>query len=465
MSPQLAVASLDERQQVRARVAELPVRREAAAAPSTAQLLASGCGTAVAAVCATGIVSLTGSAPGLWALLAVLCGGGLAWLLAGAFALLSGLVPGRAGLLAYLGRGLGRRAALLLTLPYLLASLFLVGAEACVVGRLLACASGGPAELFALLFLLITWLLCRRGIRLSLRLQGLATWLLLAALALVALYAIVEAQHAGRLWPRLLAPSPSLPAFLAAVSQALFLYMGFELVTSQSQPASPRSLRLALRGSVLLLTGFYGLLALALLASPLRAADAVGLSSQAVPQLALAERVAGQPAVWLIALLSLLASYTSFNGALLALSRLAAALATLGHLPSSFAHIDGQTLLPRRALFSLLLFSLLSTAVVMQRDLVLPAILATAPLAAAVYAGVAWAQQAPAFSAAPRPRTRRWIGRALALGLLGVGLGSLVSLRAQPSLLRSVLSLLAAAYGATLLSLSLAALRRARGSR
>lgn len=449
--------------------AERPASSPAAAPAGVGLLLASGCGTAVAAVCATGILSITSSAPGIWAGLAVLCGGGLAWLLANAFAFLGSHVPGRAGLFAYLGRGLGRSAALLLTLPYLLASLALVGAEAYVVGRLLARAAGGPDWPYALGFLICTWLLCRRGVKLSLRLQALCTWLLLSALALLALYTLLGGLQRGLLLPRLSAPVPSLLSFITAVSQALFLFMGFELVTSQDEPAPPATLAAALRGSVLVLTGFYALLALAFAASPL--ADRSGLTGPmdlaggVVPQLALAEGAAGQPAVWLIAGLSLLASYTSFNGALLALSRLGAALATLGYLPARFAQIDATSLLPRRALLWLLVIGVVATFLVRSCDLLLPAILAAAPLAALVYAGIAWAQQARAFASAPRPRRRRLLGRALAPVLATIALGSLLALGETPQHARPVLILLGSAYAATLLSLFRPALRRWRGSR
>lgn len=465
MSTRLAVASA-----LPARPApRTPSERAAlSATTSPALLLASACGTAIAAVCATGLLSLTGSAPGIWAGLAVLCGGVLAWLLANALAFLAAQVPSRAGLLAYLGRGLGRRAALLLTLPYLLASLFLVGAEASVVGRLLARAAGGPAALHAFGFIVITYLLCRRGIQLGLRLQALCTVLLMAGLALLALSSLAPALHTGSLWPRLFIAPPSLSGFIGAVSQALFLFMGFELITSQTQPSETGLLRGALRGSALLLTGFYALLALAFVASaladPAHIAD-LGGHGALVPQLALAEAAAGRPAVWLIAGLSLLASYTSVNGALLSLSRLMAALATLGYLPAQHAQIDAASLLPQRALRGLLLVALLATAVIHWGGLLLPAILATAPLAALVYAGLAWAQQAPVFASAPQPRRRRLVGRGLALVFTTIALGSIAALADQPTLARPVLILLFVAYAATLSSLALPVLRRFRGSR
>ena len=85
MSPQLAPAACRQRRRSTVSWTCCPETGD----PDVGVLLASGCGTAVAAVCATGIVSITGSAPGLWACLAVLTAGGLAWLLAGCFARLA----------------------------------------------------------------------------------------------------------------------------------------------------------------------------------------------------------------------------------------------------------------------------------------------------------------------------------------------------------------------------------------
>jgi amino acid transporter len=415
-------------------------------------LLASGCGTAVAAVCASGLVALTQQAPGLWAVLAVLCGGALAFGLAHCLARLAEATPSSAGLIAYLARAFGRRAALLIALPYFLLSLFLVGAEATLAGQLASRLLPLPPLSLAVAFVVATWLLCRRGIQISLRAQALCTWALLTGLSLCALIRVCQAVAQGSLFASLTADSPSLSGFLAAVAQSLFLFMGFELVTSQTAPVPPGTLRRALLGSVGLLTAFYALLALALAAG-----DRSPLGPNAtLPQLALAQQAAGLPAVATIALLSLLASYTSFNGALLAFSRLSAALASLGSLPRRWAQIDRGSLLPQRALSVLLGLCLLATVVVQRGDLLWPAIVAAAPAAALVYAALALARAAlPSDQRSPKSRLRlaRGAARMLAALFLGLAFAAPLSLffpseqsAAPPASPRTVLVILACAF-------------------
>lgn len=405
---------------------------------SAGLLLASGCGTAVAAVCASGLVVLTQQAAGLWAALSVLCGGSLAWAVARCLSRLAEHIPSRAGLLAYLGRPLGQQAALLLALPYFLLSLFLVGAEATLLGRLLSYLIGHrlpvPPVVFALGFVFFTWLLCRRGAQISLRSQAVCTWALLAGLSLCAVLSLGNMAAAGSLGARLFQPPPSLTSFLGAVAQSLFLFMGFELVTSQTAPLPVPVLRRALVGSVGLLTAFYALLAIAVSACH---GSAIG-SLAGLPQLSLAQQAAGLPAVATITLLSALASYTSVNGALLALSRLCAALASLGSLPHSWAQVDGRCLLPRRALFVLLLCGTAATWLVHSLDLLFAAILAAAPTAAVLYAALAVAREALAQrpdlgTAQKRPLWRRVAGYSLAALFVGLALAVLLSVCDPPA--------------------------------
>ena len=442
-----------------------------------ATLLASGCGTAIAAVCASGIVVITQQVQGAWASLAIVCGGALAFALARCFAQLAEHIPGSSGLLAYLGRGLGRDAALIVALPYLLLSLFLVGAEASVVGLLLSRVLPVPSLACAIGFVVCTWLLCRQGVTLSLRLQAMCTWALLAGLGACALAALAQAVASGHLLPRLAASPPTVDRFAAAVAQSLFLFMGFELITSQTGPVPARTLRHALQGSALVLTAFYALLALGFLASDLPHLA----TSSTLPQLQLAQQAAGGPAVLLITLLSLLASYTSFNGALLALSRLTAALANMGCVPRRLARLDGRSLLPRQAMFALLLFCIGSTLLIHAAGLLWAAIVAAAPTAALVYAAAVWTREGLPIDraadprgprpASPRPRWRRLLGYALAVVLCGLAVAVLGSI-AQPAAARSpsgppasplhVGAIVTAAYA---LSIALVLRRRAQSRR
>jgi len=128
-------------------------------------MVATSCGTAVAAVCALGLFHVERLLGGLWSVAAVLAAGLLSAALVRVFGRLATIVPSGVSLLAYVSRAFGRRAGIALAAPYLLLTLFLVGAEATIVGLVAARLGPVPAPVGALAFLLGTWLVCRTGVR------------------------------------------------------------------------------------------------------------------------------------------------------------------------------------------------------------------------------------------------------------------------------------------------------------
>lgn len=421
----------------------MPVVISPSRAPGTAALLATGCGTAIASVCAIGLAQIEQLLGGIWSVAAVLTAGLCCAALARALGRLSAIVPSGAGLLAYLARGLGRRAGLVIAVPYLLLSLFLVGAEAIIVGVLLARLLPIPVAAGALGFLFGTWALCRTGMRVGYRAQAIATWSLVAALSGISAAALAGAAQRGELCARLLPPAPSAGHFVAGVGQALFLFMGFELVTSHAEvAATPGAVRRALTLSVGVLASFYALVSLGF--------SAVGVDHAAVgyrfaPQLAIAERTLGPGGAALVIALSILASFTSWNGGLLALSRFTAALAAQGMLPRRLGKLEPRTLVARDALSALLGLGVVFTAVVGLTDALEPSILAAAVAAAFVYAAVLLVRERAPFVEPLRGRAARLVSPALALALGGLGVAVIVDARAARP---GVLALLLLAYGA-----------------
>ena len=354
----------------------------------------------------------------------------LSGVLARALARLVTVLPTSAGMLAFLGRGLGRRPALLLVLPYLLLTLLLMGAEATVVGLLLRRAVGLPPVVGALGFLVGTWALCRSDLRLGMRAQAMATWALLLGLGACALHEF----HPSVL---VAGPPPSLLRLLAAIGQATFLFMGFELTTSFAG-LTPGKVRSALPASVALLAVFYGTLALGF------AGLHEGTDEASVPQLAMAVRAGGRPTLYLITVLSLLASFSSFNGALLSLSRLVAALAGQGLLPRAMVS-ESPGSVPRRALLLPLGVASVSALLISAGDLLLPVLQAAAVAAALVYAGLLLSRERPPFREVRRPR---WRSLAVCLAAGAYGLLALGVMGDAGPLQPALLGTLALVYGA-----------------
>jgi amino acid transporter len=224
--------------------------------PTQATLVATSCGTAIAAVCAIGLFQIERLVSGVWSVAAVATAGACCLLLARALGRLTEIVPSGAGLLAYLSRSFGRSIGFALTIPYFLLTLFLSGAEASIVGVLGARVFAIPVWLGAGAFLIGTWILCMAGVRLSYRVQALTTWTLVGTLSLLSLSVIRDTAAHGRLVTLLFPPHPTVEHFIAAVGQALFLFMGFELITSQVEiTTTPRIVARSLSTSVLVLTG------------------------------------------------------------------------------------------------------------------------------------------------------------------------------------------------------------------
>jgi amino acid transporter len=380
-------------------------------------LLATACGTAIATVSALGLFQIERLVGGVWSVAAVVAGAVLCRGVARAFARLCAVVPSGAGLVAYLARGLGRRAGIALALPYLLLTLLLVGVEALVVGTMLARLLPVDPLVAAAGLVIGTWLVARAGVRFGYRTEAASTTVLVVGMvvlsvAVVARYAAVPGSAA-----RFLPPPPDAARFAAAVGQALFLFMGFELVTTQVEVArAPSAVARALSASVPVLAAFYGVVSLGFSALPTGAAR-----DPLVPQLEVARAAGGTPAAALCAALCLLAAFTSLNGALLALSRFIYALASQGVLPRSLAALHGRRLVPRRALAALAAIAIASTTLVAASGLAMPLILAAAAAAALAYAAAVLVRERAPFAEPGRPLARAAASLALALVLGGVG--------------------------------------------
>ncbi len=399
------------------------------AAPGPITLVATGCGTAIACVCALGLGEIERRLGGLWSVLAVLGAALLCAALARALARLTMVVPSGAGLMAFLSRGLGRRWGLLLMLPYVALVIALVAVEARIVGAVSARLLSVPPALGAVAFLVWTWAVARGGVRLGLRAQAVATGVLIVGFALLAIAGVIGAAGRPDFFSHLLPPRPSPLALLGGIGQALFLFMGFELVTNQVELVrAPGVIGSALSRSVQLLTVFYAVVALGF-TTIAHAPQQTGLAADGdwlTPQLGLGAATASPLGAAAIGILCMLASFTSFNGALLTLSRLVYALASQGLLPRRLARMDSKRMVPPDALAVLLAASLVLTFLLSSRALINAVLAGSAAAAGLVWAAAVAVRERPPFVESGRPR--RHLVAALALSSLFVvfGAGALV---------------------------------------
>jgi len=398
------------------------------AAPGPITLVATGCGTAIACVCALGLGEIERRLGGLWSVLAVLGAALLCAALARALARLTTVVPSGAGLMAFLSRGLGRRWGLLLMLPYVALVVALVAVEARIVGAVSARLLSVPPALGAVAFLVWTWAVARSGVRLGLRAQAVATGVLIVGFVLLAIAGVIGAAGRPDFFAHMLPARPSALALLGGIGQALFLFMGFELVTNQVELVrAPGVIGSALSRSVQLLTVFYAVVALGF--STIAHAPQTGMAADGdwlTPQLGLGAAAGSPLAAAAIGILCILASFTSFNGALLTLSRLVYALASQGLLPRRLARMDSKRMVPPDALAALLAASLALTFLLSSRALINAVLAGSAAAAGLVWAAAVAVRERPPFVEPGRPR--RHLVAALALSTLFVvfGAGALV---------------------------------------
>ena len=414
----------------------MPVMTNDRRAPGPITLVATGCGTAIACVCALGLGELERRLGGAWSVLAVVCAALLCAGLARVLGRLTEVVPSGAGLLAFLSRGLGRRWALLLMLPYVVLVLALVAVEARIVGAVSARLLPIPPAAGALAFVVFTWAVARSGARPGLRAQAVATGVLVLGFSALAAASVAAAVRRPDLLAHLFPAPPSLMALVGGIGQALFLFMGFELVTNQVELVrTPGAISSALSRSVRLLAVFYGLAALGFstLAPPSQDAGLMRNEDWLTPQLGLGGAGASPLGAAAIGILCLLASFTSFNGALLTLSRLVYALAAQGILPRRLARMDARRMVPPDALAALLAAVVALTFLLSTHALINAVLAGSAAAAGLVWAAAVAVRERPPFVEPGRPRRAQLAALALAALFVVFGLGALAEGFAGPS--------------------------------
>jgi len=406
------------------------------AAPGPVTLVATGCGTAIACVCALDLSELERRLGCLWSVLAVAGAALLCGALARALGRLSTVVPSGAGLMAFLSRGLGRRWGLVLMLPYVALAMALVAVEARIVGAVSARLLPIPPAVGALAFLVWTWAIARSGVRPGLRAQAIATGVLMIGLSLLAVAGVIGAAHRPDFVVRLLPAAPSPAALLGGIGEALFLFMGFELVTNQVELVrAPGAIGSALSRSVRLLTVFYALLALGFSTIALPASRP-GLGADGdwlAPQLGLGGAAGSPLGAAAIGILCMLASFTSFNGALLTLSRLVYALAAQGMLPRRLARMDAKRMVPPNALAALLATAVALTFLLSTRGLINAVLAGAAAAAGLVWAAAVVVRERPPFVEPGRPRRHRVVALAVASLFVVFGCGAVVEALNPPA--------------------------------
>lgn len=404
-------------------------------------------GLASAAINFLACVEIAEYAGGQSAWLALVVAGILIVFSAANFAELTTLYPSSAALRVWTRRGMSNRISMMISLLYASTVIFVIAADAFVVGHAFQSAVPQiPGLLWVILLLAaMTWT-NMRGIKIAGRVQDANALILLATLVAFSLVVIAHIPpaipnlfHMGHHW-------------FEAVAVGVFIYVGFEWVTPLAEEFSnPSAVRRGMFIALGLIAVAFGLFSVALTSvfpsSP-------GLVHNLSPQLVVGMRALGPFGYWWMVLVTLTTAISTFNGGLSTASRFLYALAREKVLPKWYTQLNGR-FVPVNAVFFLSVTSLVLALIVYLTNGYMVLINAGAGVESLMYALSSWLVIRLRLREPDRARDFRvwgvpWVPAVAALIFVLLAIGALitpVSPQGIPLSLIFVLGLSASAVG------------------
>lgn len=313
-------------------------------------------GLASAAVNFFAAVEVAEYAGGRSAWLALLVAGLLITLSAANFSELSGLYPSAAAIRVWIRRGANDQLSMIGSLVYMVTVVFVVAADAFVLGHVFTAILPGVPGLawIAALLALVTWANLR-GVKVAGFIQDGNGLFLLGSLIVISVLGLTHVTpahfaglfHLGGNW-------------FQSVALGVFIFVGFEWVTPLAEEFTdsrmiPRGMFIAL-GFVAIAFALFSLAQQTLLPQ----SRVVG---SLVPQLLVGRAALGPLGFWWMVVASLTTAMTTFNGGFVAASRFVYAAARERVLPPLLARLN-ERFVPHYALLALFTTSLVLAAVV-----------------------------------------------------------------------------------------------------
>lgn len=325
-------------------------------------VVATSAGLALATVSLTADVQLGLGLPGASGWIAVLAAGAISVLASWCFAELVGMFPTAAGIKLFIEKAFGEKAALLFATLYVGITVLIVGSESYVLGKVLAYAFPGvSAAVWVLGFLTLVALVNLRGITLSGWAQDVATYTMVVAIGGISAWALLR-PGAPPVDFGLASGLGSGFSLAQAVALGVFLYLGFEWVTPLAEEV--KDFRLIPRGMLIalgMLAVVYGLLHIGMMTLVPKAA----LAASPIPHMLFGEAAFGRAGLLAMAVVSILASVTSFNAGLMTASRFLYAMARDRAAPRWLSRLHPDWATPWGAILGLYVLCLSMGAVVL----------------------------------------------------------------------------------------------------
>ena len=342
-----------------------------------------GTGMAFAASSFTMIAGLFDVVTGPLVLVAIALAAGLCFIISGSIGELASMYPSAPGVRTYLKAAFGNRTSLFLVHLYLIFIVLMAGAESYVFALVMGAIWPRLSSLTVVIGLLICAVGANlAGLALPRWLEIVATGLLVSMVVGFGAFGLVTSPVA---WSDALSPrgTSEWSWVPAAAAMAVFLFVGFEWVTPLGLSPKSYQRRIPLSMPVAI--------AVALIAY---ASFAVGLGAQLpperiagtlIPQTAYLARLIGHSGVYWAGVISVLATFSTFNAGVMGSARLIQALAREGNLPQPLAMISLETGAPVGAVLLLGGLSGLSAVVVIVGDLALAAAVVGSAIVCCVY--------------------------------------------------------------------------------
>jgi basic amino acid/polyamine antiporter, APA family len=297
-------------------------------------------GLAFAALEYLAIAGLIAYAAGDLAWISVAVAGLLALVAWGFYGELNGLYPTAAAVRRYMARSMDDRIALTVTFTYLSAIVLVIAADAFIVGSAIAHVLGQPNWLVAVYIGLLIALAAAanlKGLVVAGAVQDVATFIIVVTTAVIGVVAIAHhptaaahlaAQHRHH----------GVGAFVQAVALGVFLYGGFEWVTTSAEEV--RTPGLVPQG--MLISVFILFVSCALATEGMIHLLGQSELNSAYPQLFLGRHAAGEFGYGLMCAITALTALNTFNGGFITASRFIYATAREGSLPPGFARLNAN---------------------------------------------------------------------------------------------------------------------------
>jgi len=272
--------------------------------------------------------------------LAILVAGVLCLAAGMCFSELNDILPSAAGIRLYFGRAFGEKAALTVSLLYMLVVMGVVGAESYILAKILNYAFPSIDPLIWIFFMLASVTLMNiRGIKIAGAFQDVITYGLMVSVMVLSYIGLEKLDF------HLAAPlaTGGMDNLFSAVAVGVFLFVGFEWVTPLAEEVTES--RLISRGmfiAVGLLSVVYSFFTVVMAANVPREE----LVNSPIPQLLFARNILGDAGVAWIVVISLASSITTFNAGLISVSRFFYATAREHALPAVFSKISMRYMTP-----------------------------------------------------------------------------------------------------------------------